>query len=328
MNRPSTFLDQLQWSGESPAFFSSSSGEIGWPGSTNAGATGEGEKMEVDCGRFEVIDEAQDPLKEKSEIHDKDIQDREDGEDGEWRKLEIESGEGGAGLFGSTGLDISFVTRRTGDGKIRVKVHSSAAAMSNNDKRSTDPSMSFSSLYKTAGVSRGEMDMTMESMIANAASDLATNPLSLSYVDADPLGPFFGASSLPSPVEAVDGNKRAETGSTANIASSVSTFGNNNDVKRGTGAGLMESAFGHDYPGASLDSSHGYGFGYGGIGDFSSSSGLGYPGYGGYADYTTNVLVPQGKSPVDGEEKKRVRIALKSLPSVGGEGGEWEVEVR
>jgi len=30
----------------------------------------------------------------------------------------------------------------------------------------------------------------------------------------------------------------------------------------------------------------------------------------------------------DSGAKRRVRIALKSLPVVGGEGGEWEVQIR
>ena len=55
--------------------------------------------MEVDCGRFEVIDEAQDPLKEKSEIHDKDIQDREDGEDGVLTTLQWQAADRVSGIF-------------------------------------------------------------------------------------------------------------------------------------------------------------------------------------------------------------------------------------
>lgn len=339
VNRPATFLDNLQWGGESSTFYPPAAGEIGWPGTTSTGTTGDGgEKMEVDCGRFEVVDEAQDAIDENGENQDNDMQVTKDlgeggeEEEGEWRKLEFE-GEEGRGLFGSTGLgalDISFVTRRTRDGKIRVRVHSSAT-VSKDDKTGTDPPMSFSTFNRDGN--RGKRDMTMEKMIADAASDLATNPLSLSYVDADPLGPFLGASSLPSPVDAVDGSKPSEGRISSSSLSASSFSDSNNDIKRGTGIGLMDSAFTHDFPGVSLENGHGYGFGFGGIGDFSSSNSLGYTGYGSYMDYNSSVPIQQqqqqqGKPQTDGEERKRVRIALKSLPSVGGEGGEWEVEVQ
>lgn len=55
--------------------------------------------------------------------------------------------------------------------------------------------------------------------------------------------------------------------------------------------------------------------------DYSYNLGMGDDGFG--------VLPPSAHSALGAGkgEKKRVRIALKSLPSAGGEGGEWEVQI-
>lgn len=170
----------------------------------------------------------------------------------EWKKLELGlDGTNDMGLkdLGLGALDISFATRRTKDGKIRVRVHSAPS-----------PSPAASSAPLSAAPSSllpPHIDSALLPPSPNTDKD-STNPLALSYVDADPLGPFLGAGSSPSPPSAPFGATHS-----------------------------LSSAFASGAPWAA----------------------------------STSASEPSG-------ETRRVRIALRGLPQPGGEGGEWEIEVR
>lgn len=180
----------------------------------------------------------------------------------EWKKLELglEGDEDLAGL-GLGALDISFATRRTKDGKIRVKVHSSPSTTSSTSSepvphlKTEDDSPGLDALSDQALMPLALLSPAQSQSHSPSASSLdekdIMNPLALSFVDSDPLGPFLGAGSSP------------------------------------TAAFELGTPF--DFAGTGSDS-----------GFSGSHSG----------------------------ERRRVRIALRSLPQPGGEGGEWEVEVR
>ncbi|EJD01758.1 uncharacterized protein FOMMEDRAFT_22103 [Fomitiporia mediterranea MF3/22] len=240
-----SFLDTIQWDG--PSFF---------PTATSGTATAEDvPSWELDFSGVSSGNMAMD-------VDYTNAQDANEGD--EWKKLEL--GLDGAEDMGLSGLglgalDVSFSTRKTKDGKIRVRVHSPPSASSQ-----TPASLESVSQMKMEQSTPTVDDLVDPSSLmsfslpspANSQSSPSTsvssphegpNPLSLSYVDADPLGPFLGAGASP------------------------------------TAAFDLGSPF-----------------------DFSSSS--------------SGLIGGQSG------ERRRVRIALRSLPQPGGEGGEWEVEVR
>ena len=180
-------------------------------------------------------------------------------EEPEWKKLELglEGGEDLAGL-GLGALDISFATRRTKDGKIRVKVHSSPSSsptsstsvpnLKTEDHSPTLDALSDQSLMPFSLPSPAQSQSNTPPASSSDENGMI-NPLALSFVDSDPLGPFLGAGSSPTGA--------FELGAPFDFA--------------GTGPGITGGQTG---------------------------------------------------------ERRRVRIALRSLPQAGGEGGEWEVEMR
>lgn len=180
-------------------------------------------------------------------------------EEPEWKKLELglEGGEDLAGL-GLGALDVSFATRRTKDGKIRVRVHSSPSSSSTSSTSvpnlkteyasPTIDTLSDQSLVPFSLPSPAQSQSNSPSASSSDENGMI-NPLALSFVDSDPLGPFLGAGSSP------------------------------------TGAFELGAPF-----------------------DFAGNG--------------------SGLAGVQSGERRRVRIALRSLPQPGGEGGEWEVEMR
>ena len=233
-----SFLDTIQWDAPSvfPTTASASddmpSWELDFPGSSSTLNTGNaGMAMDVDYGNIRNGDE-----------------------EPEWTKLELGLEGNDLGGLGLGALDVSFATSRTKDGKIRVRVHSSpSSSVSERQMKSKDAS-SVDDLTDSALMAFSLPSPAQSSSPPASSPGSGMNPLSLSLVDTDPLGPFLGAGSSP------------------------------------TGVFELGSAF-----------------------DFSGSGSTG----------TESVL--------DGSktgERRRVRIALRSLPQQGGEGGEWEVEVR
>ncbi|OCB91988.1 hypothetical protein A7U60_g696 [Sanghuangporus baumii] len=236
-----SFLDIIQW--DAPSFFQTSastsasidelpSWELDFPGTSM--------DMDVDYGDLHKTEE----------------------EEPEWKKLELglEGDDDLAGL-GLGALDISFATRRMKDGKIRVRVHSSPSTSSSTSSESVpqlkteDSSPDLETLTDQTLMPFSLPSPAQSQSYSPSASSLdengIVNPLSLSFVDSDPLGPFLGAGSSP------------------------------------TGAFELGTPF--DFAGTGSDS---------------------------------------GLSGTQSGERRRVRIALRSLPQSGGEGGEWEVEVR
>ncbi|KAL5487459.1 hypothetical protein ACEPAI_5567 [Sanghuangporus weigelae] len=232
-----SFLDTIQW--DAPSFFqtsASTSASIDEPPSWELDFPGTSMDMDIDYGNVHRTEE----------------------EEPEWKKLELglEGDEDFAGL-GLGALDISFTTRRTKDGKIRVRVHSSPSTSSESvpQLKTEDSSPGLDTLTDQTLMPFSLPSPARSQSFSPSASSLdengIVNPLALSFVDSDPLGPFLGAGSSP------------------------------------TGAFELGTSF--DFAGTGSDS--------------------GLPG-------------------TQSGERRRVRIALRSLPQSGGEGGEWEVEVR
>ncbi|EJD01760.1 uncharacterized protein FOMMEDRAFT_169806 [Fomitiporia mediterranea MF3/22] len=240
-----SFLDTIQW--DNPSFFPAAtsgnddvpSWDLDYPG-PNSGSSGIA--MDVDYNDVANTNE-----------------------DEEWKKLEL--GLEGANDMGLSGLglgalDISFATRRTRDGKIRVRVHSSPSTSSQSSSSEPMPQ----SNTEQATLSVNDQSNTALSLPSPPQSetdavshpDGLVNPLAMSFVDTDPLGPFLGAGSSP------------------------------------TGAFF-------EYPNQN---------------NFTLPSDI------------SGADIVNGTDGLRAGERRRVRIALRSFPQPGGEGGEWEVEVR
>ncbi|KAI5120326.1 hypothetical protein M0805_000386 [Coniferiporia weirii] len=250
-----SFLDNIQW--DAPTFFPATTDgpgappslldwEFDWNGSTVDAGIGRNVDMDVDFPNTANTNGS-----------------------GVWKKLEFENeNELGLGGLGLGALDISFDTRRTKDGKIRVRVHSSPSAPTGNTdllspspEPPTDESLTLpiavpspiSDQFPFSPLSFPPQSQP-SSTSGPSSFNQRPNPHSLSFVDVDPLGPFLG------------------------VCAPSASFG------------LPDSPF-----------------------DYTASAS------------STNMSDPQG---VREGTRRRVRIALKSLPQPGGEGGEWEVEVR
>jgi len=171
------------------------------------------------------------------------------------RKLEFVDG----ALDKLGGLDISFDTSHSDDGKIRVRIHSPVPS-------------ALSSLESSSSTWLPSLEAALTS-----SSD------SFYTTTGDP---FLGVGSVGSD---------SSTAATAMMMS----------------GGGSSSAFGL----GSHYASDGTMSMYGDVGDELSSSSVDFGQFG------------LGLSSDEGSKKRRVRIALKSLPAVGGEGGEWEVQI-
>ncbi|KAH8103172.1 hypothetical protein DFH11DRAFT_1773853 [Phellopilus nigrolimitatus] len=180
-----SFMDHIQW--DTPGFFpaategaaSALDWECDWPGSgssTRVGSeVGRNMDMDVDC------------------------QSQDSDEGGAWKKLEFE-GENSLGLggLGLGALDISFDTRRTKDGKILVRVHPSSQSSLAPDSSSDGPLPIADPSETKEEFSFSPLSFT-PSANAPPSPDYNSNPLSLSFIDSDPLGPFLGVGSSPTP---------------------------------------------------------------------------------------------------------------------------------
>lgn len=250
--------------------------------------------MDIDC-----LDEKKDDIKES-----------------EWQKLELEgdaddkegassiaSGLAGLGLGALGALDISFATRKTKDGKIRVRVHTSSGSSASPSSPSASspasqprPSASAATTSTSDKASSTSVTDVADDKTQPSATDASSSadkpqsmltPLAISYADSDPLGPFLGIpdSSSPSP-------------SSPSFVPPASVSAN---------AGSFDLGL------SPMDMEMGLGMGMG--------LGLGL-------DAPFELAATTQKRVIDGAERKRVRIALCGMPSAGGEGGEWEVEIR
>ncbi|THH10110.1 hypothetical protein EW145_g1558 [Phellinidium pouzarii] len=245
-----SFLDNIKW--DAPAYFSVPTDGLGapsaldwefdYPGTGFSSGVGQNVDMDVDCNNN---------VAEASESN-------------AWKKLELEGDNDlGLGDLGLGALDISFDTRRTKDGKIRVRVHSAPALQQTQKLEQHTPSpepRADGSLTLPIAVPSPTNEEFLFSSLSfppqvqtqeHSQVQSHTDPLSFSYIDADPLGPFLGAFEGSAPCR------------------------------------LPEYPF-----------------------DYYTSGGM---------------CVPSSR---DTTTRRRVRIALKSFPQPGGEGGEWEVEVR
>ncbi|KAH8103173.1 hypothetical protein DFH11DRAFT_1657120 [Phellopilus nigrolimitatus] len=191
-----SFMDHIQW--DTPSFFpaategaaSALDWEFDWSGSDS------GAGLSSEVGR--------------SVDMDVDSQNQDSNEEGTWKKLEFE-GENNLGLggLGLGALDISFDTRRTKDGKIRVRVHSSSQLSLEPASPSLGPTAdgSHSTSVSTSVVDSlaidGESSFSGLSFPsrneASSSLDSDVDPFSLSLIDSDPLGPFFGAGTPSAP---------------------------------------------------------------------------------------------------------------------------------
>lgn len=182
------------------------------------------------------------------------------------RKLEF-ADENADSLGGLGGLDISFDTTPSDNGKIRVRIHPSSSASS----RATSPGVSHSDDMASPPSLGMWGDSEIEpSFAASFSSQSYGGSSSLSYPPPPSPGgdPFLGIGST------TDYSMPYSSG-----VSSSSMFSQMDDLSTV---------------------------------DYSQSPDLGYG-----SDY--------GSDSASGA-KRRVRIALKSMPAAGGEGGEWEVQ--
>jgi len=183
------------------------------------------------------------------------------------RKLEFADADSDSvGALG--GLDISFDTMPSDNGKIRVRIHPSSSASS----RAASPGAS-SSDSKSDTSSSPSLAMWAERQPSLEASFSSHSPgsTSSSFSNPPPLSPdgdpFLGIG--------------ASDYSTSYFSGVSPMFGE------------MDKLLSADY---------------GQLSDLSYGS-----------EYSVGDCAPAGK--------RRVKIALKSMPSVGGEGGEWEVQL-
>ncbi|THH10111.1 hypothetical protein EW145_g1557 [Phellinidium pouzarii] len=113
-----------------------------------------------------------------------------------WKKLEIEGEhELGLGGFGLGALDISFDTRRTKDGKIRVRVHSpaSSAALSPSPESRADGNALTLPSPETIELPFSSLSFPHQpDSPAVPACVYGSNPLSFSFADTNPLGQYLG----------------------------------------------------------------------------------------------------------------------------------------
>jgi hypothetical protein len=184
------------------------------------------------------------------------------------RKLEFADADSDS-VGGLGGLDISFDTIPSDNGKIRVRIH---------------PSSSTSSRAASPGASSSD-----------SKSDISSSSPTLAMWSGSESEPSLEASfSSPSP------------GSTSTSFSN-SRLSPDGDPFLGIGASDYSTSY---YSGSPT---------FGKIDDLLSAD------YGQLSDLSYGSESSVGDTAATG--KRRVRIALKSLPSAGGEGGEWEVQL-
>ncbi|KAK7472456.1 hypothetical protein VKT23_000571 [Stygiomarasmius scandens] len=178
-------------------------------------------------------------------------------------------------LAGFSGLDISFDTTSSEDGKIRVRIHPSSSASSSTSRASSPSASVYSGISGVSGVS-------------NHVDGSA---------NVDPWGdPSFQAS-FPSTVSS-DGYQSA-------FGNSFSPASSDGDPFLGVGAPYNEFGMNNAFPPT------GSFYGQAGDLDYAASE----FGFGSESSF--------GSASESG--RKRVKIALKTAPQSGNEGGEWEV---
>jgi len=190
-------------------------------------------------------------------------------------------------LDGLGDLDISFDTSPSDDGKIRVRIHPPS---SNPSSRSVSPGLTSSS-----GSSGSQYDMKPE---------------------MSPISPI-SSSSLAMWSGGVDesSNSMHHQGS---FSSQFSSFTTSSDSDPFLGVPPSNDYRMHFSPDGTMK------FGSGSMDSLMSSAGLDF---GQLSEFGmgSEFSIPDSTSTTGG--KRRVRIALKSMPQAGGEGGEWEVQI-
>ncbi|KAF9464982.1 hypothetical protein BDZ94DRAFT_1255017 [Collybia nuda] len=184
------------------------------------------------------------------------------------RKLEF-ADENTDNIGGLGGLDISFDTTPSDNGKIRVRIHPSSSASS----RAASPGVSYSD---------SKADMASPSSLGMWGDSEIEPSLAASFSSQ----PYAGSSLSYPPPPSPGGDPFLGIGSTSDYSMPYSS-----GVSSSSMFGQMDDLSTVDY---GQTSDLGYGSEYG-------------------SDGTSNG-------------KRRVRIALKSMPAAGGEGGEWEVQ--
>lgn len=202
------------------------------------------------------------------------------------RKLEFSSVDSSA-LGELGGLDISFDASPSEDGKIRVRIHPSSSASS----RAGSPGAS--SAYSGSN----SFNSKLESM------DTSTDLWGLSP-ETKPNLAFLSESHY--------GNAPSSSLAAGVPSSSAASYSPSNSVNGDPFLGVGSSS--HEF-GYSAFSSGPLGSPYGQNAelDYGSQSEFGFG-----SEYSVGDNSCAGK--------RRVRIALKSMPAAGGEGGEWEVQ--
>ncbi|KAF9529671.1 hypothetical protein CPB83DRAFT_834816 [Crepidotus variabilis] len=213
------------------------------------------------------------------------------------RKLEF-TGLDGVDDLGLGDLDISFDTAPSDDGKIRVRIHpngSGSASSSQQVSRSSSRQVSRGATPIVDEDSSMSGFGTQTTMAMASSSSLAPRALGLDTLSSGGASPLTTSSSDPF----------------------LGVMSGDSDMDFGLGMGLglgsldgMGGPFGSD---GSFYSTHGSKFGdLGLVSPLSEGSAF-------FSECTTGTGTEAGK--------RRVRIALKSMPQEGGEGGEWEVQI-
>ncbi|KAJ3570290.1 hypothetical protein NP233_g4508 [Leucocoprinus birnbaumii] len=199
-----------------------------------------------------------------------------------------------AGVLGN--LDISFDASPSENGKIRVRIHNPASSASS---RATSPGTTSSSSsgwnsdtpIRADGIYSAPSPSSMSSTSSSSISTSAFSPIATS-------DPFFGI------------------GGSGDFGVGLGLFGDSGHF--GNWSPSSDEFTYSSLPSAAVSGSSGYSLTSSGQVNTAAAAGFTDLGNGEFA-----IPDPQAQG-----QKRRVRIALKSMPQPGGaEGGEWEVQI-